>query len=128
AVNSSPWRITRTWSVPSTTTIFISPLAISSTPTRSIRLTDEPEGSASRRGCGARAQRTGVPLRLEQRAQRVLGGHERHTGDDRLEEAEDDELAGLLGRDPAALEIEELSLVDRSHGRRVGRPPAIGLV
>src|SRR5256885_9858016 len=124
AVNSPPWLMTRTWSVPSTTTIFISPSAISSTPTRSMRLTDELRGEASRRGRCARAHRAGVPFRLEELAQRVLGGHERHPGDDRLEEAEDDELAGLLGGDAAAFQVEELGLVDRTDRRRVGRATA----
>src|SRR5690242_12319194 len=108
--------MTRTWSVPSTATIFISPSARSSTASRSRRLTGATgAGAASGRGCGGRSGggRGGarVPLRFEQLAERLPGRLERHAGDDRLEEAEDDELAGLLGIDPAALEVEQLALV-----------------
>ena len=131
AVNSPPLLTTRTWSVPSTKTIFISPSATSSTPRRSIRLI----GPASlrqrirrRQRGGGRGGRARVPLRLEQLAQPVAGGLERDPRDDRLEEAEDDELAGLVGRDAAALEIEELGLVDRPDRRRVRRPAAVRLV
>ena len=53
---------------------------------------------------------------------------ERHPGHDRLQEAEDDELAGLVGRDAARLEVEELSRVDGPDRRRVHRPAAVGLV
>src|SRR3954454_15035182 len=105
AVNSPFWWMTRTWSVPSTTTIFISPSAISSTASRSMRLIGAPVLAGSRRRRGRHARRPGIPLRLEQLAQRVLGRRERDARHDGFEEAEDDELARLLGRDPAALEV-----------------------
>ena len=116
--------------MPSTKTIFIAPSATSSTPRRSIaphRATGGPAriSGVRRPGRGGRAR---VPLRVEQLAQPVAGGLERHARDDRLEEAEDDELARLVGRDPAALEVEELGLVDRADRRRVGGAPAVGLV
>src|SRR5215216_6769510 len=131
AVKSPPLLITRTWSVPSTTTIFISPSATSSTPSRSIRLIPESRvaaaqvvvGSRGRRGCS-----TGVPLLLEQVSQAVALGLEGDAGDDWLEETEDDELASLIGRDAPALEVEELRLVDRADGAGVSRPTAVGLV
>ena len=111
---------TRTWSVPSTQAIFIVPSGTSSTPSRSIRLT-------RRRSPRLRAD-TGVPLVLEQGPQAVLGIGQRHARDDRLEEAEDDELARLVGRDPAALEVEQLGLVDRPDRAGMRRAAAIGLV
>src|SRR5207245_1553670 len=45
-----------------------------------------------------------------------------------LEEAEHDELASLIGRDAAALEVEELGLIDRSDRARMGGPAAVRLV
>ena len=73
---------------------------------------------ARRRPTSPRAARAGAPARRL----------ERHPRDDRLEEAEDDELARLVGRDAAALEVEELALVDRADRARVGRAAAVGLV
>ena len=58
---------------------------------------------------------------LEQPAQPILGLRERDAGHDRLEEPEHDELARLLGRDAAALEVEELGLVDRARRTRSAR-------
>ena len=70
----------------------------------------------------------GVPLRLEQLAQPVLRVGQRDPRDDRLEEAEHDELARLVGRDAAALEVEQLGLVDRADRAGVRRAAAVGLV
>ena len=75
-----------------------------------------------------------APLRLEQLAQAILGICQRHARHDRLEEAEDDELAGVVGGDAAALEVEELGLVDRTDragvrrrgGSRAGRSRGSG--
>src|SRR6185369_4907232 len=142
AVNSPPLLMTRTWSVPSTTTIFISPSATSSIASRSIRLIAVPPLSGSRpppirrvaaAGVVARSRRcqtlrAGEPLRLEQLAQPIALGLDRDARDDGLEEAEHDELAGLVGRNAAALEIEQLALVDRPDGARVHRPTAVRLV
>src|SRR4029079_18529172 len=47
---------------------------------------------------------------------------------DRLEEAKDDELARLVGRDAPGLEVEQLGLVDRAHGARRCGAAAIRLV
>src|SRR4051794_21634500 len=126
AVNSPPWLMTRTWSVPSTMTIRISPSPTSSTPRRSIRLIGTVVRSASpTSGGGACGDRALIPLRGQQLAKSLPGGLEGNARDDRLEETEDDHLAGLVRPDPPALEIEELGLVDRPDGRRVGRPAAV---
>src|SRR6185369_16452803 len=113
--------MTRTWSVPSTNAICISPSASSSTPRRSIRRIGRIRSGG--RGGDLRA---GVPLRLEELAELLACRLQRDARHDRLEEAEDDELARILGRDPAAFEIEQLGLVDRADGRRVRRSPAVG--
>src|SRR4029079_6371907 len=63
---------------------------------------------------GRRALRAGRPLRLEQLAPPIARRTERNARDDGFEETQDDELARLVGRDAAALEVEELRLVDRS--------------
>ena len=63
--------------------------------------------------------------RSRRRSRASASGHPR---DDRLEEAEDDELARLVGRDAAALEVEQLGLVDRADRARVGRAAAVRLV
>ena len=95
---------------------------------------DPSHAAAVSRGGVAPGRDPGIPLRLEQLAQAVLGVGERDAGDDRLEEAEDDELARLVGRDAAALEVEELGLVDRARpsssaprgGSRAGRSRGSG--
>ena len=76
----------------------------------------EASGSGARDAVGA-----GGPAGLEELAKAVLRRRQRDARDDRLEEPEDDELAGLVGRDAAALEVEQLRLVDRADGARVGR-------
>ena len=58
----------------------------------------------------------------------VLGLAQRDPRHDRLKEAEHDELACLVGRDAAALEVEELRLVDRADRAGVCCPSAIRLV
>src|SRR5438309_6878641 len=94
---------------------------------RSIRLIEGVRAvGSSGRWCGRRGPR--VPFRLEQLPQFVLRLGERHARHDRLEEAEDDELPSFVGRDAAALEIEELRLVDRPDGAGVGRAAAVRLV
>ena len=60
--------------------------------------------------------------------QSILRLGEGHASDDRLEEAQDDELARLVGRDAAALQVEQLCLVDRTDRRGMHCPPAIRLV
>ena len=83
-------------------------------------------------GCGRSlpdpAGGAGRPLRLEEVAQVVLGLAQRDPRHDRLEEAEHDELARLVRRDAAALEIEELRLVDRTDRAGVRGPSTIRLV
>src|SRR3954447_14510988 len=120
--------MTTTGSTPSTQTIRISPSASSSTPSRSMRRVVTGR-SFARLGRGL-APRAGArfPLRLERLAQAVLRVLERHPCHDGLEKAEHDELARLVGRDAAALEVEQLVLVDRTDGRAVHRAAAVGLV
>ena len=77
-------------------------------------------------GAGSRA-RPGIPFLLETLAQAIASLRQRHARDHRLQEAEHDELAGLIRRDPAAFEVEELGLVDRADGARMGSAAAIGI-
>src|SRR6187551_1084870 len=95
AVKSPPWLMTRTWSVPSTQAIFISPSPTSSTPRRSMRLiaarpwggepavwgAGRPGASdvveASGGGHAGHAVGAGGPLGLEQLAEAGLGRGER---------------------------------------------------
>src|SRR4051794_16675823 len=129
AVNSPPWLITRTWSVPSTKTIFISPSPTSSTASRSIRLIGARGRPASRAsGGGLDRGRPLVPLVGEELSEPLARGLERNPRNHGLEESEHDHLAGLVRADPAALEVEELALVDRADGRGVRRPAAVRLV
>src|SRR3954452_5099548 len=115
--------MTRTWSVPSTQAIDIVPSGTWSTPRRSIRLTQPPVS----RGGVAPGHDPGIPLGFEHLAQADLGVRERDAGNDWLEEPEDDELPRFVGRDAAALQVEQLALVDRPDGARVGGAAAIGL-
>src|SRR5215212_3016316 len=96
AVNSPPWLITRTWSVPSTKTIFISPSATSSTPRRSIRLMGARGRRRTSPGSGGGCDRGGalVPLLGEELAKPFPRRLERDPRDDGFEEAEDDHLPG----------------------------------
>src|SRR5437899_11365173 len=94
---------------------------------RSIRLIEGVRAvGSSGRWCGRRGPR--VPFRLEQLPELVLCLGERHARHDWLEEAEHDELASLIGRDAAALEVEGLGLIDRSDRARMGGPAAVRLV
>src|SRR4029079_14250549 len=68
------------------------------------------------------------PLVLEEVAQVVPGAVEGDPGDDGLEEAEHDELASLVGRDAAALEVEQLGRVDWPDRRGMRGTTAVGLV
>src|SRR4051794_28153964 len=128
--------MTSTWSVPSTQAIRISPSATSSVPRRSIRLIVSPRraGAVAREVVGASGSGAGDvvgagrPARLEQLAQAILGRRQRDARDDRFEKPEHDELARLVGRDAARLEVEQLRLVDRADGARVHGPAAVGLV
>src|SRR3990172_4961483 len=103
-----------TWSVPSTKAICIVPSGTSSRARRSIRRTPRSAsgGGAARPGVPVRARR---PLLLEELTEPLLGCLERDPRDDRLEEAEDDELAGLVRRVSSGPEVEELSRIDRPH-------------
>ena len=64
-----------------------------------------------------RAARAGDPARPQ-----------RHSGHDRLQVPEHDELARLVGIDASALQVEELGLVDRADGAGMSDAPAVGLV
>ena len=68
------------------------------------------------------------PLRFEQRTQAILRLRQRDARDDRLEEAEDDELARHVARHAAAHQVEDLGLVDRPDRARVGCTSDVGLV
>src|SRR5262245_21825549 len=116
-----------TWSVPSTKAIFIVPSGTSSTASRSTRRATPTTPRRAPRGSVRRLD-AGRPLVLEELAQVVPGAVERHPCDHRLQEAEDDELAGLVRRDAAALEVEQLGRVDRADRRRVRSPATVGLV
>src|SRR4029078_10703952 len=104
---SPPAWITMTWSVSSTKAIFIVPSGTSSSARRSTRrVTRGRLRRASRRGgVGLEA---GGPLVLEQLPKGRARGGEGNAGHDGLQEAEDDELACLVGRDAPALEVEQL--------------------
>src|SRR6478752_5308230 len=140
AWNSPLMWTTSTGSVSSTQTMRISPSPSSSTPSRSIRrvvtgaMVPVEVGGSGRSGApsGGRGPvargRGRDPLRLEGLAQAIPRILERDAGDDRLQEPEDDELARLVGRDPAALEVEQLRFVDRANGRAVHGAPAVRLV
>src|SRR5688572_23094356 len=110
-------------SVPSTWTICIVPGGTSATvPTATRRV---PAGSVTRSGglgCGGR------PLVLEQLPQSLLRPRQRDPRDHRLEEPHDDELASEVARQSAALQVEDLRLVDRPDRARVARSPDVGLV
>src|SRR5487761_2201683 len=68
------------------------------------------------------------PFRLQERPEPLALRLERDAGDDRLQEAERDELARLVRGDPAALEVEQLGRVDRPDAAGVRRPLAVRLV
>src|SRR3954462_13109601 len=120
-----------TGSVPSTQAIFIVPSGTSSRPIRSIRRSAWSGCAASvtrtRSGRG-RNDRAAGPLVLEEVADAVLDVGQRDPRHDGLQEAQDDELAGLVVGDAAVLEVEHLALVDRPDRRRVGGAAAIGLI
>ena len=105
--------------MPSTKAIFIVPVG---------DLVDAEEVDASHAAATAPVSTPASHFCLEQVAQAILGVGHGHARDDRLEEAEDDELARLVGRDPAALEVEQLALVDRADRAGMGRAAAVGLV
>src|SRR3954469_19805522 len=81
----------------------------------------------SRGGDGPRAD-AGLPRLFEEVAQTIPCLRDGYARDDRLEEAHDDELARLVGRDPATLEIEQLALVDGTDRAGVGSASAVRLV
>jgi hypothetical protein len=68
------------------------------------------------------------PLGLEQLAQPLLRAGQRNARDDRLEEAEHDELARQVARQAAAHQVEDLRLIDRADRAGVGCSPDVGLV
>src|SRR4051812_28197386 len=68
------------------------------------------------------------PLLLEELAQSILGVREGHPRDNRLQEAQHDELARGLAVDAAAHQVEDLRFVDRTGRARVGRPADVRLI
>src|SRR5450759_2705286 len=127
---NAPSRLTtRTGSVPSTQVISIVPGATSvAAPTSNWRINVR----APRAGRCSRGRRVLVaalrPLRLQEPPEPLALGLERDACHDWLQEAERDELAGLVRRDPAALKVEQLGRIDRPHAAGMRCPLAVRLV